>query len=223
MGRFHAHVLASLGVLLAGTVLVGCGGETTPEQAPSKAATDCRDKWHELATSWQAQAESTFESDLPRRWESLASSAQLQASSADGSNCDEHRATASAAAKATAALTEQLRPFDLVWQSDQFSARAQQWIAQQQNATGKFAAKKHAQAKKATMLRKRLEQAAPLAVTDMRAGWESAVATDPADEAKVTKLLGEMTFLAGDSAPYLAGKSALQRLHKLIDGPVSRR
>jgi hypothetical protein len=65
-----------------------------------------------------------------------------------------------------------------------------------------------------------LQRQASAAVADMQDGWEEAATVDLDDPAAVRRTLADLRFLAGDSTPFQACRSALTVLE---DAGAARR
>lgn len=212
--------------LVVGTT--ACGAQRTEtEKGPDRATLDCRQQWSDLGDTLRGRDAQSTPSALADRWNSVIATIDYYADSATADDCS---TTLSGQQTRIAQLEEfsaRLHRFDVGYLMSDVAGLATDYLARplppprrtvakagHKPATGKrkvTTVKPPSKADVRTALAT-LQKDADLATADMRAGWEEANSIDLSDPAQQRQTIKDLTFLAGDSAPFQASLAAIRFL-----------
>ncbi|MGN6251689.1 MAG: hypothetical protein ACTHNS_07735 [Marmoricola sp.] len=203
MPRTPRQALAAAAAVVASAgILAGCGTTTPSSGAPDGAgAAGCRAQWQQVADALAGRDQQVDPSDLAPRWTAVLATAQYYATTADGGDCGAALAQQRETVQEIQAWSEQLRSYDMPYRFAALAPVATDYLladgAVRRGAGATAPSKKQVRTALST-----LQDTATLATTDMRAGWDEAVAVDLTDEQAKRRTLRDLAFLAGDSTPY---------------------
>jgi hypothetical protein len=216
--RPRFRLLAGAGLLVAGTALAGCGGDSDegrdPDSsgAPAEAASApdeetaaCRSAWSELgddAGAARAEATGAVDQDgeapppsaLTSRWTSVEATVEYYVGSATSDDCGETLADQEAAIAALSDFGEELRRFDMQRQLAELDADDDRRATRQ-------------------ALRTLVEQA-PRATEDQAAAWEQAAVVELDDARARRQAIDDLQLLSEESRAWRRSEQAVRLLER---------
>ncbi|WP_310962893.1 hypothetical protein [Nocardioides terrisoli] len=194
----------------------GCGSSPeSPLTQPSAAAQQCRDQWKALGDSLRGRDQQPDPSDLAQRWASALATVDYYTTSATAGDCPGPLADQRTADDRIQQLSARLRPFDISYQMSDVAPIATDYLlapTPQHGRHGKHQPPTKSQVRRALAT---LQTQAAASVSDMHDGWTEASTVDLTDPAAVDKVVSDLSFLAGDSAPFQSCLAALRVLRRL--------
>ncbi|MFL6062552.1 MAG: hypothetical protein ACJ72E_15085 [Marmoricola sp.] len=202
-----------------GLTLAGCGSSSHHSAGGPSALAQCHHRWHDVGQTVVGLDEDTNPSGLADRWTSVIATIDYYEHTTTAKDCQADVENQVSAIETLRQFSAKVRPYDMAYQLGEVTAGADLYAhdplpGPTKGPDGKLV-KPPTKAAVAAALQT-LSTSAAAANTDLAPGWGQLASVELTDPAAVAKALGDLDFLARDSAAWMRCDQALKTLQAAL-------
>jgi hypothetical protein len=215
----HAARAALATAVILGLAATACGAEKTAASTASKALTQCRSQWRDVAKSVAGLDQDADPSALASRWTSVLATVEYYENTTTAKGCQQNIETQVEAITALRDFSTRLRPYDMEFQAAFVTDDVDRYLLDPLPAPTTGKAGKVVPPSKAavTAAQNALTGNASAANLELEPGWGQLASVELSDASAVDAAVQDLTFLAKDSATWATCAAALKVISTALD------